>query len=69
MSNIDYYICPCVIADALRLMDIRHGSETDGFVLSSSDLAPYGIDRAISEGAQLVDSHTVVEFINRLKNK
>jgi hypothetical protein len=67
MSKIDYYICPCSIVLALRLMDIRHGSEADGFVLSSSDLAPYGIDRAVSEGAQLVDSHTAVEFINRLK--
>lgn len=47
----NYYLVPQSIAESLQLTRIRKSSAGGLFLLSEYDLQPYGIDRAISEGA------------------
>ena len=47
----NYYLVPQSIAESLQLTRIRKSSAGGMFLLSEYDLQPYGIDRAIDEGA------------------
>lgn len=48
----NYYIVPRKIAESLDLTALRKCTPSGLFLLSESDLLPYGVERAISEGAQ-----------------
>lgn len=47
----NYYLTPPKIAEALNLTQLRKHSPGGMYLLSESDLVPYGIERAINEGA------------------
>lgn len=47
----NYYLVPQNIAESLQLTRIRKSSAGGMFLLSEYDLQPYGIERAIGEGA------------------
>lgn len=47
----NYYLTPTEIAEALNLTQLRKHSPGGMYLLSESDLVPYGIERAINEGA------------------
>lgn len=47
----NYYLVPKSIAESLQLTQIRKSSPGGMYLLSEWDLQPYGIERAISEGA------------------
>ena len=54
MSRPRFFSVPADVADTLVRRDLRRHWTEDGMVrvlLSSSDLYPYGIDRALAEGA------------------
>lgn len=47
----NYYLTPEPIVEVLGLTQIRKSTSAGLFLLSEYDLAPYGIDKAVSEGA------------------
>lgn len=47
----NYYLVPTEIAEALGLQQLRKSTPGGMFLLSESDLVPYGVERAINEGA------------------
>lgn len=47
----NYYLVPTEIAEALGLTQLRKSTPGGMFLLSESDLVPYGVERAINEGA------------------
>lgn len=47
----NYYLVPQTIAESLQLTRIRKSSAGGMFLLSEYDLQPYGIERAVEEGA------------------
>ena len=49
------YAVPGAIARELHLTDIRRTCGTDTYLLSAADLRPYGIARALAEGAKVVE--------------
>jgi hypothetical protein len=51
MIQTKYYAVPKSIADALCLTKYRKHDDEGYYLLSSSDVYVYGIDRAIAEGA------------------
>ena len=65
MSQISYYLCPPAIVDSLKMKSCRIGSDSEGYILSSSDLAPYGIDNAINDGASLLPHDDARKFVEK----
>lgn len=55
----NYYLVPQSIAESLQLTRIRKSSSGGMFLLSEYDLQPYGIDRAIGEGAMELSENRV----------
>lgn len=47
----NYYLTPQRIAERLNLTAIRKSTADGMYLLSESDLQPYGIDKAVREGA------------------
>jgi hypothetical protein len=47
----NYYLTPKRIAEKLNLTSIRKSTAEGMYLLSEFDLQPYGIEKAISEGA------------------
>ena len=47
----NYYLTPEPIVEVLGLTEIRKSTATGMYLLSEYDLAPYGIDKAVGEGA------------------
>ncbi len=63
----NYYLVPEAIAFGLGLKDFRTGDGKGNYILSQSDLDPYGIDKALVEGAREITSDEVNEIINNVK--
>lgn len=42
----NYYLTPTVIAEALGLTELRKSTPDGMYLLSESDLVPYGVERA-----------------------
>jgi len=57
----NYYIVPGEIAESLDLTTIRKKSPGGMFLLSESDLLPYGIERAMSDGAIILSDNNPEE--------
>lgn len=53
----NYYLVPGEIAESLDLTAIRKKTPGGMFLLSESDLLPYGIDRALNEGAVILSDN------------
>ena len=66
MSTCRFFSVPATIADGLVYRQLRlhwlEDGEVRGF-LSSSDLYPYGIDRALAAGAVELSRDEVIELI------
>lgn len=57
----NYYLVPKSIAESLQLTQIRKSSPGGFYLLSEYDIQPYGIERAINEGAvELKEKQTPV---------
>ena len=57
----NYYLVPRSIAESLQLTQIRKSSPGGFYLLSEYDIQPYGIERAINEGAvELKEKQTPV---------
>lgn len=50
-KNVIMYAVPEPIVSVLQLTAIRRSDGRGLYLLSTSDLRPYGVDRALSEGA------------------
>lgn len=53
----NYYLVPGEIAESLDLTAIRKKTPGGMFLLSESDLLPYGIDRALNEEAIILSDN------------
>ena len=52
----DYYLVPGEVAGKLNLTEIRKRTPDGMFLLSESDLLPYGAERAKEEGAVMLSN-------------
>ena len=55
-KDVTIYAVPEAIASALHLTRIRVNDDKGFYLLSASDLRPYGITRALAEGAVIMTS-------------
>lgn len=62
----NYYLVPESIVFGLGLKDFRAGDGKGNYILSQSDLDPYGIDKALDEGAKELTSDEVNGIINNI---
>ena len=63
----NYYLVPDAIVSGLGLKDFRIDDGKGNYILSQSDLDPYGIDKALNEGAKEITTDEVNEIINNKK--
>jgi hypothetical protein len=62
-----YFIIPKVIADELGISEYRYGNGSDGYLVNTGDLAVYGVERAIQNGAREITATEATEFTNHNK--
>ncbi len=62
-----YFIIPKVIADELGISEYRYGNGSDGYLVNTGDLAVYGVERAIQNGAKEITATEATEFANHNK--
>lgn len=60
-----YFIIPQSIANALGITAYRYGNAADGYLVNIGDLAVYGMEKALSEGAREVSEREATEFVNK----
>ena len=62
-----YFIIPKEIADELGISEYRYGNGSDGYLVNTGDLAVYGVERAIQNGAREIMATEATEFANHNK--
>lgn len=62
-----YFIIPREIADELGISQYRYGNGADGYLVNTSDLAVYGVERAIQNGARVITAKEATVFANKNK--
>ena len=62
-----YFIIPKVIAEELGISEYRYGNGSDGYLVNTGDLAVYGVERAIQNGAREITATEATEFANHNK--
>lgn len=62
-----YFIIPKDIADELGISEYRYGNGSDGYLVNTGDLAVYGVERAIQNGAREIPATEATEFANHNK--
>lgn len=62
-----YFIIPKEIADELGISEYRYGNGSDGYLVNTGDLAVYGVERAIQNGAREITAIEATEFANHNK--
>lgn len=62
-----YFIIPKEIADELGISEYRYGNGSDGYLVNTGDLAVYGVERAIQNGAKEITATEATEFANHNK--
>ncbi|SDZ94959.1 hypothetical protein SAMN05216455_10235 [Segatella bryantii] len=63
-----YYLIPAELAECLGLTSFRRGN-TNGYVVTSGDLAPYGISEALADGAQPLTEDEAKEYIKNINKR
>lgn len=59
-----YFIIPKEIADELGISEYRFGNGSDGYLVNAGDLAVYGVERAVENGAREITATEATEFAN-----
>lgn len=59
-----FYAVPEAIARELCLTQLRRSDGHGRYLLSQGDLRPYGIDKAVAEGARTVTDQEVQNMFN-----
>lgn len=62
-----YYIIPPSLAATLHISGYRHGNESAGYLCNIGDLAAYGPERAVAEGAQEITLQEAKQFVKQYK--
>ena len=62
-----YFIIPKEIADELGISEYRYGNSADGYLVNIGDLAIYGVENAIQDGAREITAKEAAEFANHNK--
>lgn len=63
-SKMTFYAVPEAIARELCLTQLRRSDGHGSYLLSQGDLRPYGIDKAVAEGARTVTDQEVQNMFN-----
>ena len=58
-----YFIIPKEIADELGLSPFRHGNGANGYLVNIGDLAVYGVEKAIDNGAREITAEEARKFV------
>lgn len=61
-----YYLIPLLLAEQLNLTEFRKGGK-EGYIVTTGDLAAFGVERAIASGSVEVSEKQAKEYINKLK--
>lgn len=62
-----YFIIPREIADELGISQYRYGNGAEGYLVNTGDLAVYGVERAIQNGAREITAREAKVFVNKNK--
>lgn len=62
-----YFIIPKEVAEELGITAYRHGNGTDGYLVNTGDLAVYGVEKAVDNGAREITPQEAKEFANKNK--
>ena len=63
-----YYWITAELAEELNVASYRRGDKDKGYLVTSGDLAAYGLDKAIEEGAKEFtdnDAQNIIKIIQR----
>lgn len=58
-----YFIIPKEIADELGLSPFRHGNGANGYLVNIGDLAIYGVEKAVENGAREITVEEARKFV------
>lgn len=61
-----YYLIPLLLAEQLNLTEFRKGGE-EGYIVTTGDLAAFGVENAIANGATEISEQQAKEYLNKLK--
>ena len=64
-----FFIIPKAIADELGISEYRYGNGADGYLVNTGDLAVYGMERALENGAREIAAIDATVFANNNKKK
>lgn len=62
-----YVLINAELADKLQLTDFRTGDKENGYVVTVNDLAAYGAQRAIDEGAATMTFQEALSWVYNFK--
>lgn len=62
-----YFVIPREIADELGISQYRYGNGADGYLVNTGDLAVYGVEKAMENGAREITAKEAVVFANKNK--
>lgn len=65
MARVRMYSVPDAIAEALGLSDYRRHDKAGHTLLSARDIAAYGADRAVADGAKEITMEEAKENFNQ----
>lgn len=61
-----YYIITEQIAAALGIAAYRLGNSRDGYLVNVGDLVPYGVEKAVEDGAREVSTEEADQFVKQI---
>ncbi|MBO4963685.1 MAG: hypothetical protein J6C65_01945 [Prevotella sp.] len=64
-----YALINAELAEILGLTDLRTGDKKSGYMVTVGDLAAYGAQRAVDEGAKLMTCKEAQSWVYNFKNK
>lgn len=64
-----YVLINAKLATELKLTEFRTGDEKSGYVVTINDLAAYGAQRAVDEGAKLMTNKEAKSWVYNFKHK
>lgn len=62
-----YFVIHREIADELGISQYRYGNGADGYLVNMGDLAVYGVEKAMENGAREITAKEAVVFANKNK--
>lgn len=62
-----YYLITTELANILNVSSYRKGDKDNGYIVTSGDLAAYGIAKALKKGAKEITTNDAISFIKKIE--